>query len=81
MKILLGLHPQKIVKSTGVFEEIFVVIICALSLFFEMNVVPILHIGSGQFFCVPRDSLIDVQRCFFEFNEASCRALLDLTRH
>jgi hypothetical protein len=26
MKILLGLHPQKIVKSTGVFEEIFVVI-------------------------------------------------------
>lgn len=25
MKILLGLHPQKIVKSTGVFEEIFVV--------------------------------------------------------
>jgi hypothetical protein len=25
MKIVLGLHPQKIVKSTGVFEEMFVV--------------------------------------------------------
>jgi hypothetical protein len=34
MKILLGLHPQKIVKITGVFEEIFVVYFLPRKFFF-----------------------------------------------